>query len=173
MSYWKPLVVDGNAIDLSHLEPFEFSLIPKGFTEQAVIRVRFNDHCFTEDFDAAKHVCALPETHVARHETRGFSGVRYELSKALPAYVRSFDGQRIAQTRTGTLVRITMGDGSRYGIFFTLRKAGARCCDVFVVSAYPLDREPHTVVSTGEMKFNVAVAMVLSGKKPKFPPGRF
>lgn len=173
MSYWKPLVVDGNPVDLSHLEPFEFSVIPKGAVEPVAIRVRFNDHCFTEDFNEEKHACPLPETHVARHETRGFSESRYELSKALPGYVRGFDGQRIAQTRTGTLVKITTPDGTRYGIFFTLKKAGSGGCELFVVSAYPLDREPGTVVATGEMKFNVAVALVLSGKKPKFPPGRF
>lgn len=173
MSYWKPLILDGNPIDLSHLEPFEFEVIPKNLDASAVVRVRFNDHCFTEDFDPGKHACPLPATHVASHETRGFSEARYGHSKNLPTHIRGFDGQRISQTRTGTLVKLTLDDGSQYGIFFTLKRAGPLICDLFVVSAYPLDRPPHAVVATGEMKFNVAVALVLSGKKPKFPSGRF
>ncbi len=173
MPYWKPLVVDGVVIDLSHLEPFEFQILPKGLTEPAAVRVIFNSHCFSEEFDAPRHGTPLPATHIASHETRGFDLDRYELSKLLPAQIRAFDGNRIAQTRTGTLVRITLADGREYGIFFTLKKTGATHCELFVVSAYPLERPKRSVVATGEMKFNVAIALVLGGKRPKFPPGRF
>ena len=41
-----------------------------------------------------------------------------------------------------------------------------------MVSAYPLERGQR-VAATGEMKFTVALALVMQGKKPKFPPGRF
>ena len=44
---------------------------------------------------------------------------------------------------------------------------------MFVISAYPLERPKRQVIGTGEMKFNVAVALVLAGRKPKFPPDRF
>ena len=172
MSYWKPLVVDGIAIDLSHLEPFEFRVIPKGLTSEAVIQVVFNNHCFSEEFDAARHSEPLPKTHVASHETRGFDAVRHGLSKLLPELVRAFDGRRVAQTRTGPLVRVTLADGRDYAIVFTLKRVGALACELFVMSAYPLDRPKSQVVATGEMKFNVAVALVLEGKKPRFPSGR-
>jgi hypothetical protein len=173
MPYWKPLVVDGVVIDLSHLEPFEFQILPKGLTEPATVRAVFNNHCFSAEFDASRHRGPLPATHVSPYEVRGFDLVRYELSKLLPVQVRELDGKRIAQTRTGTLVRITLADGRDYGIFFTLTKMGAAACEMFVMSAYPLERPKKSVVATGEMKFNVAVALVLSGRKPKFPPGRF
>jgi hypothetical protein len=55
------------------------------------------------------------------------------------------------------------------GHWAKLEKTGA-ACDMFVMSAYPPDEDP---VATGKMKFNVAVALVLAGKKPKFPPGKF
>jgi hypothetical protein len=173
MSYWKPLVVDGATVDLGHLEPFEFHILPKNLKTFATIRVAFNNHCFSEEFNAKRHSAPLPATHVSSHETRGFDPVRYELSKLLPAQVRDFDGKRIAQTRDGTLVRITLADGGQYGIFFTLKKIESSVCELFVMSAYRLERPKASVVATGEMKFNVAVALVLSGKKPKFPPGRF
>jgi hypothetical protein len=172
MSYWKPLSVDGVAVDLSHLEPLSFRVVPKGLDSEATIQVVFNNHCFSEDFDAARHSAPLPKTHVAPHETRGFDVARYELSKLLPDLVRAFDGRRVAQTRTGPLVRVTLADGRDYAIVFTLKKMGALTCELFVMSAYPLDRPKSQVVATGEMKFNVAVALVLQGKKPKFPPGR-
>jgi len=173
MAYWKPLVIDGNFVDLAHLEPFEFQIIPTGLKDPATIRVAFNNHCFSEAFDAARHKTPLPTTHVAPHETRGFDPLRYELSKLLPAEVRAFDGKRVAQTRSGPLVRVTLNDGREYAIFFTLKKMKAWICEMFVMSAYPLDRPKHQVIATGEMKFNVAVALVLAGKKPKFPPRRF
>jgi hypothetical protein len=173
MTYWKPLVVDGEPVDLSHLEPFGFQVLPKGLTEHTTIRVIFNSHCFSENFDAKRHSVPLPATHVSPHEERGFDPLRYKLSKSLPAHVLDFDGRRIAQTRSATLVRVTLADARDYGIFFTLKKIGAAACEMFIMSAYPLDRPKKTVVATGEMSFNVAVAIVLSGRKPKFPPGRF
>ena len=172
MPYWKPLVVGGASVDLSHLEPFAFSVTPKDWKQPATIHVVFNNHCFSEDFAATRHTAPLPDTHVARFEIgkRGFDRIRYELSRLLSALVREFDGRRIAQTRKGTLVRIALADGRDYGIFFTLKKTGKDTCEMFVMSAYPPDEDP---VATGEMRFNVAVARVLEGKKPKFPPGRF
>ena len=72
-----------------------------------------------------------------------------------------------------TLVRVTLGGRREYAIVFTLKKTRPSICEMFVMSAYPLDRPKHQVIATGEMKFNVAVALVLAGKKPKFPPRRF
>jgi len=173
MRYWKPLIVDGETVDLSHLEPFEYQIIPKGSMVPATIRVIFNNHCFSKEFESARHGAPLPATHVSSHERRGFDPTRYELSKLLPARVRDFDGKRIAQTHNGTLACVTHADGREYAIFFTLSKTGAAACEMFLISAYPLERPKTYVIATGEMKFNLAVALVLSGKKPKFPPGRF
>jgi hypothetical protein len=146
-------------------------VLPSGSKQPATIHVTFYNHCFSEDFDAQRHGAPLPDTHVSPFERgkRGFDPVRYELSRLLPALLREIDGQRIAQTRKGTLVRVVLADGRKYGIFFKLEKTGA-ACDMFVMSAYPPDEDP---VATGKMKFNVAVALVLAGKKPKFPPGKF
>lgn len=173
MPYWKPLSINGLDIDLSHLEPFTFSLLPKGWKEEALVRVSFNNHCFSEEFKKDIHGTPLPPSHVSRHETRGFDQLRYDLSKSLPRHIRGLDGRRIAQTRTATLVRLTTETGLTYGIFFSLKKRDRALCEMIVMSAYPLERATNSVAATGEMKFNVAVAKVLEGKKLKFPSGRF
>ena len=172
MPYWKPLIVDGVAIDLGHFETFEFETRPTGSQANATVRVMFGSHCFSEAFDAAAHTASLPRTHVSAHETRSFDRERYELGKSLRGHVRNFPGQRIAQTRTGTLVKVALSDGRDYGIFFTLGKLGPSLCELFVVTAYPLDGGRQVAV-TGEMRFNLIVAKVLEGRRPKFPNGRF
>ena len=172
MPYWKPLVSGGQIVDLSHLEPFDFTIVPLGWTDHATVHVTFNNHCFTCKFDPVRHTEALSERHAARYERRAFDEIRYALSKTLPLHIRALDGQRISRTRTNVLVRIAMEGPYDYAVFFSLQRAGPRQCDLFVMSAYPLARGRHTVAVTGEMRFNLAVARVLEGKSLKFLPSR-
>lgn len=168
MSYWKPLIVRGQHVDLAHLEPFHFSITPKDWKTPATIRVRFNNHCFSEDYASEKHSESLPSSHFGK-ERRGFAPDRYELSLQLPRIITNLEGKRVFQTREGNLAHLETTDGRAYCIFFTLKKTSSSYCDMFVVSAYSPDK-PSNVADTGEMKFIVAVALVLKGKKPKFPP---
>jgi hypothetical protein len=168
MTYWKPLFVDGTAIDLSHLEPFDFEVIPAGGIKPVTITVKFNDHCFTEDFDATRHDAPLTIDHVSGHETRGFDRVRYELSKNLPLIIRGLDGERISSARKGNLVRVTLQDGQTYPVFFDLRLVRKSRIALFVISAFIWERSDKPTV-TGGMNFNVAIAKVLRGERPKFP----
>jgi hypothetical protein len=169
MAYWLPLHIDGVAIDLSHLEPFEFSVLPKGSDVEATVSVRFHDHCFTETFDGARHTGHVITTHASTHERRAFSSHRYELSKRLPSIILDLPQRRICSTRQGNLVRITTEDAKVYPVFFTLRHAGGRRMELFVVSAYEWTRD-EKIATTGEMKFTVAIAKILRGEKPRFPP---
>ena len=168
MPYWSSLIVEGEVIDLSHLEPFEFLLTPLGLTGDAAISVRFHDHCFSESFDPAKHRSTMRTNEASSNEFRAFSRERYELSKHLPEVIRRMDGQKIASTREGNLVKITLQDGRIYPVFFTMRRAGKRRVELFVVSAYIWDK-PTAPATTGAMKFNLAVAKILKGEKPAFP----
>ena len=139
MPYWKPLIVRGEDIDLSRLETFEFEVRPVGSQANATVRVVFNNHCFSEAFDAIKHTVPLSETHVSSHEKRGFARERNELSKSLRGHIQNFPGQRIAQTRTGTLVKVTLSDGRGYGIFFMLKRLNASLCELLVPSHLVLE----------------------------------
>lgn len=170
MTYWKPLQIGNNTYDISHLEPFSFQLLPTHSSELALIVVKFNDHCFTEAFNPEKHNSICISNRYSHHEKRGFCIDRYNLSKRLPDLIRNLDGKRISQTRFGDLVRVELENGNSYGIFFNLRRIGPKSCDLFVMSAYPFDTKYKMVAATGEMKFNVAVALILAGKRPRFPP---
>ncbi len=171
MTYWQPLVVKGVAFDLSHLEPFEFPVMPARHAGQATVSVSFNDHCFTEAFNSEHHDADLLVQHASSHERRAFDFVRYELSRNLPAIIRGLDGSRIASTREGNLVRVTLQDGTVYPVFFTLRKVNGRRANLFVVSAYPWTK-PQKIATTGEMKFTLALAKVLQGDSLAFPNRR-
>jgi hypothetical protein len=173
MPYWKPLTVNGKPIDLSHLEPFQFAIVPTGFEFAVTINVYFFNHCFSEAFDEVVHKETLPTTHTSHNEKRAFNRSRYDLSKTLAGHIKNLNGKRISQARHETLIRVTLQDQRQYGIFFTLKKSGDAACDLFVVSAYLLDRPKAQIVVTGEMKFNVAVAKIIEKKKLKFPSGRF
>jgi hypothetical protein len=168
MPFWSELIVEGEATDLSHLEPFQFVVVPIGLEGDATISVRFHDHCFTEIFDPAKHGSAIRTNQASSSEMRAFSAKRYELSKLLPNIVRQMDGQKIASTREGNMVKVTLQNGQTYPVFFTLRRAGKRRVDLFLVSAYVWDK-PAAPATTGSMKFNLAVAKVLKGERPVFP----
>jgi hypothetical protein len=131
MPYWSPLFIDNAEIDLSHLEPFEFSVLSAGLDTPATVNVRFHDHCFTKNYDSERHIQPVRSSQASSAELRAFSTERYELSKLLPGIVRQLDGQRIASTREGNMVRVTLQDGRTYPVFFTLRRESARravCC---------------------------------------------
>lgn len=172
MAYWAPITVGDQTLALAHLEPFEFQVVPKGWNSPATLSVSFHDHCFTETFDPTRHDVALATSQASLHERRAFCPIRYQMSYQLPAFVRGLDGKRVASTRSQNLVRIELANGAEYGVFFTLKREGKRRCGLFVVSAFVLDRPRQSVVTTGEMNFNVAVGMVLDGRQPRFPPRR-
>jgi hypothetical protein len=167
--YWKPLIIDGQRYDLSHLKPFEFAVTPKGWNETTRMSVRFHDHCFTEKYDPNHHMSKLISSQQSKHEERAFDQLRYQMSFQLPELIRGLENKRISSTRNGNLVRVELADGQEYGVFFTLKKEAHNRCILYVVSAYPLSRPRQKIIVTGEMKFNVAVGLVLKGKRPKFP----
>ena len=168
MTYWTPLIVDGVAIDLAHLEPFEFQMAPRDWTELATISVRFTDHCFTEAFDPRHHTAVVVTSQSSPSESRGFAPDRYELSKLLPGILSSLGAKRVASTREGNLVYVELAGGARYAVFFTLRRHNPRRAELFVVSAYPME-EGRRPADTGSMRFDLALAKVLRGERPKFP----
>lgn len=89
----------------------------------------------------------------------------------MPEIIGSLSHKRVASTREGNMVRVETQSGEAYAIFFTLRRYSARRADLFVVSAYPMDKGKRPA-DTGEMKFDLALAKILRGEKAKFPNRR-
>jgi len=167
MVYWTTIDVDGVTYDLVHLRPFAFEIRPQRWSQMATVQVSFNDHCFTEKYDPARH--PAPTAVGSRHESRAFSIERWRWSFELPQIVRTLDRRRIARTRHGNLVHLRLPDGEEYAVFFTLRRLETARCALFVVSAYVPSSNVTRPAKTGEMVFNTAVALTLEGKPLKFP----
>jgi hypothetical protein len=170
MKYWSELIINGVNIDLGHLEPFEFVCTARDIEGAITISVRFNDHCFTKDFNPVLHgrTNIISRKFSNKNELRVFCEERYLLSHKLPEIIMSLHNKRIASSREGNLVRIEAPNGQTYAVFFTLRKQNTRRINLFVVSAYPV-ASGKRVVDTGEMKFDKALAKIIRGEKPKFP----
>jgi hypothetical protein len=169
MTYWnRPLIVDGERIDLSHLEPFTFSILPVDFTSPVNIHVTFHHHCFSETVAANSSQIALQPPHGDSHLQRCFSRERYELSKLLAPLIKDFERKAITRSSNGNLVRIEIPGGRSYAIFFTLRKTADRQCEMTVVSAFCPDN-PKVIANSGSMKFNLAVCKILRNQPLKMP----
>jgi hypothetical protein len=169
MAYWSsPLVVDGTIVDLSHLEPFTFSILPADFIFPVNIHVKFHHHCFSEALTARTSQIVLRPPHGDIHQHRCFSAERYELSKLLAPLIKAFERKAITRSSNGNLVRIELPKGRSYAIFFTLRKTTDRQCEMTVVSAFCPDN-PKTIANSGSMKFNLAVCKTLRNQPLKMP----
>jgi hypothetical protein len=171
MAFWKPLTIQGEEIDLSHLEAFYFNLHLPVLEREVSVNVTFHNHCFSEELKSQNSELELPATHSSGKERRVFDPLRYELSLLLPEIIKQFKGKRIAQTREGSFVKVSLESGYEYAVFFGLTKVEASVCRLTVISAYPLNTgRKAVIVATGEMRFEVAVGKVMQGQKPKFPP---
>ena len=101
-------------------------------------------HCFTEEFDAARHDEQAAYEH--ENETRAFDEFRYRLSLPLPNLFRKLGDQSVYHAHKGSFFIIKnewlpdRADGIPYAVFFrTHRAADRNDADVIerVVSAYP------------------------------------
>jgi hypothetical protein len=169
MTYWNSqLIVDGAIVDLAHLEPFTFSVVPADFNFSVNIHVKFHHHCFSEAVAANTSQIVLRPPHGDAHKPRCFSAERYELSKLLTPLIKEFERKAITRSSDGNLVRIELPNGRSYAIFFTLRKIADRQCEMTVVSAFCPDN-PKTIANSGSMKFNLAVCKILRNQPLKMP----
>jgi hypothetical protein len=169
MAYWKtPLVVDGTVVDLSHLEPFTFSIVPADFVFPVNIHVKFHHHCFSEATVALTSRMVLRPPHGDLHQPRSFSTERFDLSKLLAPLIKEFERKAITRSSNGNLVRIELPNGRSYAIFFTLRKIADRQCEMTVVSAFCPDN-PKSIANSGSMKFKLAVCKILRNQPLKMP----
>jgi hypothetical protein len=169
MSYWGiPLVVDGQTIDLAHLEPFTFAIVPVDFDYPVNIHVKFHHHCFSEKIGDNSPQAILRPPHGDRHQPRCFSPDRYELSKQLVLLIAGFDRKPISRSSNGNLVRIELPNGRSYAIFFTLRRIANSQCELTVVSAFSPENT-RTIASSGSLKFSLAVCKILPNQPLKLP----
>jgi hypothetical protein len=169
MPYHSPLIVGSVTYAFDHLEPHELTVPSNKAAKDLIVRIRYNDHCFSEGYDPEKHPDGcffLPGS-----STRVFDETRYSLSLGLPGLMSSLAHPQATveqpSSRRNWLRSVTIQSGlGPYHIFFELRRAprgDRQDLNLIVESAYPQGAyaAPQTV---GEMRFNILVGKVYLGE---------
>lgn len=166
--------VQDTDISVPHLTPFIFTeTLPKG--EVIKILVTFASHCWTEEFDTAKH---QGQTIIYDHKNpRAFDGQRFSLSIDLPAMIQALHNHECYLTpekRNYMAIdgRVTLPDGQNYRVVFVIKFNRGRWnsvryrLELFVESAYPTPDPP----AGRSVAFKTIIAKALKGEMVKYHP---
>lgn len=145
MTPFSPKNFAGQTYTFEHLAPIT---VFEDFGGKPVrITYRFGCHCFTEDFDNARHTPG--HAYVHEHETRAFNPQRYKLSLQLPEILKTqiARGMIYKSKHNYTYisqVALDVGGGRKvdYPIFFSIEKDTTiqhPGVVIFIVSAYLVD----------------------------------
>jgi len=170
MPYFPPCIIDGVAVDLSHLEPMMISLkVEKLNGRMLTIDVRFSNHVYTTAFD--------PEVHDATHIVmdhkiqRAFDSERHGLSRRLPEMVRLLPASSVwltASDRNFAFMAKAVDEAGRsYPMFFHLRRSqevAPRNLALVVESAYPVDDPQRVLAGATKIAFPILCAKVWKGE---------
>ena len=143
-TYFPAFVVDGEEVDLAHLEPLTLVVPTLSKPAGVSLDVVFSNHCFSETFAASRHAGGVVDVWDGRTR-RVFDPVRYALSTALPEIVKGLPASKVFMTPEANFVRVTTPDGAPgadYRMFFRLgRNARGGRTDLWmrVESAYSPD----------------------------------
>lgn len=167
----KPLHINGQIYDLSHLEPFVFLVTPKadGAPTYRVL-ASFGHHTFTRHVERDDDVASIYEENGDR---RCFCPDRYERSLALPKIVRyaAAGGKAYFSQRDNyLLIENFPGMTGPFAVFFNVKRSRQKSidCNMFVASAYekiglpPLQR-------LKKISFATLIATVAQGRPVKRP----
>lgn len=138
--YWPALVIGGNSIDLSHLEPFKLSFESERLKRTLIVDITFSNHCFTDHFKDGVHD---PTWKIMDHKReRVFCYTRHSMSLRLPSMVQSLPKAKVTQSRQDRnyiyVTTIDDGSGNHYPMFFKIERERTRHHDLKLVveSAY-------------------------------------
>lgn len=172
--FFPPLMVAGASISFAHLEPFQFTVCTQDRPNGAVIDVRFSNHCFSETYDAQRHLD--PVDVWDGQKRRAFDEARYRFSFSLPAIVAALPTSPIYLTPEANFVRIVAPDAAgndrEYRVFFNAKRGGGISgidMSLFVESAYAPD--PGRALQPRQMtkvRFALLVDKIVRGERPRF-----
>ncbi len=149
---WVSFQYKGEVFDLSHLHPFEFTLIQEAKNNKPERKyyfdVIFSIHCFSRkklDDEIVEEGLLYSDSR----ETRIFSFERYNLSKNLPEIIKSLKDRKCYHTSHGNYFIVEMvndeGNLQEYEIYFTVSKSNKKGrINLYVQSAYIRD-ETHAL----------------------------
>jgi len=168
-SFFKSKTIKGQVYDLSHLNPFQFSL--EGMEGTYTIEVIFSCHCFTEAV-GNQHTPDFHYTH--KGEKRAFCISRHGLSIALPSMITSLGKQSVYWNNRGNFFfwrnQAITGTNIPYLVFFdTIRSRGKNGVDV-VMNVESAHLKPNMTQSAAPIKFANLIEAKATGKAIKPGP---
>ena len=176
---WHAFSYGGREYTLSHLHPFEwqFRALASGTRPERTYQVQviFSMHTFTRGIEGERQ----PEADLIYRDTREereFDFERYELSKQLPAIVRSLGERACYHTHHGTFFTIELtgpeGNKRNYEVYFNASRASRKgWLNLYVQSAYVRDSAHGTAQpKKRRIGFQVIAYNVLLGRPIK--PGK-
>lgn len=172
--YWPDLIINGEKIDRSHLEPMPLACVCPKLPRPLIVNVVFSMHCFSGHFRAGVDDPAW-KIMDGDYE-RVFCFTRYGLSHQLPDMVRALPQANVWQTKTDRnfvyAVMLEDGLGGQYPMFFTLKKDKANRGDLAmrVESAYPVtgDHMKDQLDGAPKVKFTTLAAKAFQNASLNF-----
>ena len=163
-------VLDGERLDLAHLEPRGLTFFVKNLGRDLTVDVKFSNHCFTVDFDPAVH----NPTHVImdHKRRRAYDPERHALSRGLPDMIAALPNAAVYLTPSDRnyvyVARLVTPAGMVYPMYFHLRRArdtAPRNLQMVVESAYPVEDARTVLAGTTKISFAVLCAKVFRGER--------
>ena len=114
--YWSPFFHDGLRVDLSHLEPFDFTCLEN----RRRVAVIFGQHTFTRGLESGD------DPTKRCFDNRIFCPERYALSHNLPSVVSGLPGSKVYQTWEAnayvTIASVVLVGTENYHVFLTAKR---------------------------------------------------
>lgn len=143
---------EGKLYTFEHLQPLQMKVPLNAEGSNFIdMHVTFGCHCFTEEFDTARHLSHHRYTY--KGELRAFDVLRYECSHQLPQLMQALQRGTIynadeSYTYAAHITLASIAGPQSYSIFFSLQKdksVQTPAVRMFVKSAYlkPLVAKPN------------------------------
>lgn len=171
MSNFPQKQFEGTLYKFGHLEPIRLKVPLNADGSNSIdMRVSFGCHCFTEEFDVAKH--RPDHRYTYKKEVRAFDKQRYECSLQLPELIGAMQKGTIynadeSYTYAAHITLASLAGPQTYSIFFSLQKdtrVQVPALRMFVKSAY---LKPLVTKANAQNWRFVSLAGQISGA---FPP---
>lgn len=173
--YFKPVIIMGETVDFSHLQPFKFEFFSNNANKILRVHVTYSNHCFTQGYEESKYTEGEPIFDERTSRPRIFCPIRYKLSKELPRIICELNDSKIkvfetTSERNWTFSKKIDDPKGPYHVFFEIKRASKEQTNfqelnLTVESAYHEDPEKGPPNVKGSMKFHLLCSNIYM-KKP-------
>lgn len=177
MPVWQPFTYLGTTYDLAHLDAFDHVYVQDASADKPerryAVRIHFGHHTFTEGRKPGDDLAMVYPA--PSKDLRTFDVIRWELSRQLPAIIRSLMTRPVSHTGHENFFTVevtTLGaEAVEYEVYFDVELDSSRRLQLVVSSAFPRDpsrisQRPHR----RPMRFAVILHNIQLGRPIRTPP---